>query len=127
MKTPEEIREIALNGRLTEAVAEAAWMAGKLQTTDYRDGRHDALMDVLKITIEFMNFFKTLTVEQQHAAEALLFDDAIWLWKRGEEDTEKIYFTLNMNDTFAYACADCEDVSLEELPEVAKNQDIVRC
>ena len=128
MKTLEELRKLAIDGRIYEKAHDDLGIYPQTNTddkgsfiprTEWQNGWNDAVMEHTRNAILYYKFMETLTEEHRVALENLLLDDVIYLHK-GKED--KVYLWLNVNDIF-YLAADMEDVLPEDLPLLASLQE----
>ena len=81
---------------------------------EWENGWNAAIISLTHNWSQLCIWFNTLSLIQKETISFLLSKDALKLSIRDEE----ICLWLLMNDTFYYASADGEDVSLEELPVV---------
>ena len=123
MKTIEELRKIAIEGRLQEKAQDdlgiypqGAYDEKNNYTprTEWQNGWNAAVMEQTKNVCAYHDFLGTLTKEQRTALEDLLLDNIIELSKNDDKTT----LWLNVNDIF-YTAADGEDFSIEDLPLLA--------
>lgn len=82
--------------------------------TPWQDGWNKALLALLDNYTCIMDWIAGLTPEAASAIRELLAADELFLTVEGGT----VSCLLNMNDTFAYACADAEEVPLGDLPAV---------
>lgn len=126
MKTIEELKKIAIDGRLQEKAQDdlgiypQGWQQpdGSLkERTPWQDGWNAAVMEQTKNVCAYHDFLDSLSKEQRSALEDLLLDNVVELSK----NDDKITLWLNVNDIF-YTAADGEDFAPEDLPLLAKMQ-----
>lgn len=124
MKTAEEIRRLALDGLLADKAHSDMGIYPKSikggpnayeERNDYQNGWNDAVMAYTHKLVVYEGFINSLAEEQRVALETLLFDESLHLAERDD----KVHIWLCVNDTFYYA-ADAEDVSVSDLPLLAK-------
>jgi hypothetical protein len=80
--------------------------------TEWQDGWNAACITRGDKLCKIYDWFDGLPEYIQPVVEELLVDDALKL----SIDDDSIQTYLQINDTFYYACSDCEDVTLEDLP-----------
>ena len=85
------------------------------ERTPWQDGWNAAILALLKNYEGMTTWIAALPIETASIVRELIAADVLYLHVKGDVVT---CFVL-MNDTFAYACADDEDVTVEELPLVA--------
>jgi hypothetical protein len=119
MKTPDEIRQLAIEGCINEKAhddlgiypqAVSGGANAYEKRSDYQNGWNDAIMRQTQKAIRIHNFLDTLSKEQRTALETLLLEDVVQLSDRDD----KMYMWLNVNDIFYYA-ADGEDFEVNDL------------
>ncbi|MDO8659570.1 MAG: hypothetical protein Q7K54_03120 [Candidatus Parcubacteria bacterium] len=120
-KTYEELFALAVEGVLSDQADDVGIYPRAIvspdgvekQRTEYQSGWNDASIAILKQKTSLSRFYEELTdTQKKQLGELLLLDAGVWL----QGDKEKICLYLNMNDTFAWACADAEEFTIEELP-----------
>lgn len=82
--------------------------------TEWQEGWNEAQSNLVHDWSNAETIVSQWTKAQQNMIEEMLMDDAIHIYVR----KDKLNLMLCMNDTFAYACSDCEMVPLECLEEV---------
>lgn len=83
--------------------------------TDWQNGWNEAQSNLVKDWCVAEEVISTWTKAEQNMLEDMLISDEIHIYIRKEKCVELM---LNMNDTFHYACSDCEIVPLGSLKEV---------
>jgi hypothetical protein len=85
--------------------------------TDWQDGWNAAVMALSEKHTAFTTWAKTLTPEQREMLTSLLDSDGepVVLQIRAGA----VVLLMMCSDTFMYACADGEDFTLAELPDIA--------
>jgi len=121
MKSPEEIRKLAIDGLLSEiaqsdiGIFPEAILGGPhayKERNNYQDGWNDCYKEHMTKSLKFYQFYTSLDEENKLAFENLLLEEEIQLNLRDE----KIIPWVMVSDTFEYACADGEDVDIKDLP-----------
>lgn len=87
----------------------------RTERTEWQNGWNAAIMAEVKNHRRIKCLFKLLYDDVKIAALELLESHMLEI---SVSDDEPIVMYLNMNDTFGYACADSEEVTLSEIPEV---------
>lgn len=122
MKTPEEIRQLAIEGCINEKAHDDLGIYPRSvqggsnayeQRSDYQNGWNDAIMEHTQKVIKIHNYLDTLKPEHRTALENLMLEEVIQLAVRDD----KTSLWLNVNDTFYYA-ADGEDFEPGDLPKL---------
>lgn len=85
--------------------------------TEWQDGWNAASLALMHQKHAAIDWFRALPPDVQPVVSELLIADAIGL--HFEKEKVRTAYVL-LNDVFDYACADCEDVSLEEMPLLAE-------
>lgn len=98
------------------AAFEAAFSATHTKPSEdpYENGRNDCYMEILDKTIFIHKYINQVPEHLRNDFAALLIDEDIWM--KVDLKKKKIEMLLNCNDTFAYACGDAEDISIDEIP-----------
>lgn len=122
MKTLEEIRQLAIEGCISEKAHDDMGIYPQSviggphayeKRNDYQNGWNDAVMQHTQKVIKIHNFLDTLSKEQRLALENLLLEEVVEFSDRND----KVQLWLNVNDTFYYA-ADGEDFEPSDLPKL---------
>ncbi len=120
MKTPEQIKEMAINSILLEKAcdsigiygASVAGPNGYKERSDYQNGWNDAITKEVHRWVLFEKFFSSLPPDEKKAlGDLLLEEDGIIQFN---EQNEKVNLWLVVNDAFYYA-ADGEDIAIQDL------------
>lgn len=85
------------------------------QRTPWQDGWNAAILTLLRNYEGITAWIAALPIETARTVRELIAADVLYLHVKNDVVT----CFVSMNDTFAYACADDEDVTVEELPIVA--------
>lgn len=85
------------------------------ERTPWQDGWNAAILALLKNYEGITTWIAALPTETARTVRELIAADVLYLHVKSDVVT----CFVSMNDTFAYACADDEDVTVEELPLVA--------
>jgi len=109
------IREAASDlGIYPQSITEAD---GKVRTrTEWQEGWNAAAMEMCARLMAADAWFKSLPVEIAEPLAEMVNNDALFLSINKEHKVTKAL--LLMSDTFAYACADAEEVPPEAYPEI---------
>ena len=86
---------------------------------DYQNGWNDCINYVHKKSMAVHDWYRNLSASQKLALEDLLLDSESVFIQWNDED-DKVYVELNMNDTFGYACADGEELKVEDFEVASK-------
>lgn len=84
------------------------------ERTEWQEGWNAARMAITKERLIAMKQVQLLPDEHQAMLEELLEKCHLQI----DIENEKVSFSLNMNDTFYYACADSEEVPMMDIPVV---------
>jgi len=125
--TDQERREESIYRILLEVAVDdtgiypASVTDGKTTTTrtEWQDGWNACSIDITQKASRLLDWFRSLPKESQGMLEEMLAADAVGLsnWRKEERDAkEEIVIQINLNDTFCFACADCEELPIQELP-----------
>lgn len=87
----------------------------RTERTPYQEGWNDAIMTIFKNHQRIKCMFELLYDDTKMAALELLESHMLEIVVDNELP---IVMYINMNDTFGYACADSEEISVSELIEV---------
>lgn len=87
--------------------------------TDWQDGWNKAIIEIRNRAILFDKWFNELPILSSMVEELISSEDEV-IRLRIDEDNNITMWIL-MNDTFDYACADGEDVTLQEIELVYKS------
>ena len=82
------------------------------ERSDYQNGWNAAVMEMYEKASSFSDFVENIPENIREIFTELLIEDVIYLEKADEE----IIMCVLMNDIFAWACADQEDITLEDIP-----------
>lgn len=85
------------------------------QRTPWQDGWNAAILALLKNYEGITTWIAALPIETAQTVRELIAADVLYLHFKNDIVT----CFVAMSDTFEYACADAEDVTVEELPLVA--------
>jgi hypothetical protein len=83
---------------------------GDVPRTEWQDGWNKAVMRMVEYVGIIHEWYKTITEEQAAALVKLLKAHVLFFTMWGG----KVEYFVNLNDTFDYASADGEDVTVEE-------------
>lgn len=86
--------------------------------TEWENGWNAAVMEMTEKHGKLSGWAESLTPEQQRQLVQLLDSDDEPVHLSVRDDAVRL--VLSCGDTFAYACADAERFTLDELPEVAR-------
>jgi hypothetical protein len=84
--------------------------------TEWEDGWNAAISSILDRWIEIERWYYTLTEKQQHAVDMLYASG--YLMVQYHMTNKNIDLWINVSDTFAYACADAEEITVDDLEEL---------
>lgn len=87
--------------------------------TPYQDGWNAYAMELLEKWCSLSKWFDALTPDQRGQVEALFSEDDSDQYGLSQDEGKVTLWCL-MSDTFAYACADAENIPLEALPVVLR-------
>jgi hypothetical protein len=125
----------ALDPRLELAFKEAAWenlgiycrsttmSNGKVKKrTQFQEGWNAAIMTMTDNECVIADWFRTLSVPEQTSVKAMVeipSSSGMYSFHIQRDDLDKnkseVILFLSVNDTFYYACADAEEISLKDL------------
>lgn len=88
----------------------------EIPRTEWQDGWNAAVIGISERRDKIEAWWSKLTDAQRAALEELVKNDVLSL--RIREDA--VILRAHCGDTFAYACADSEDITLDEIPEFAR-------
>jgi hypothetical protein len=93
-----------------------ATISGDVRTerTPWQEGWNEALMKLTNRWVAIEEWYKTINKSIKPVLSECLLTDLMFLHVNGD----KISILVNMNDTFAYACADAEEVDIIEVQTV---------
>jgi hypothetical protein len=83
----------------------------KEERTEWQNGWNAALIALSAKESQLEKWFSEIPERYQGCVEELLVDDVLRIDVRGDD----INLYLLMNDTFEYACSDCEDVTFDDI------------
>jgi hypothetical protein len=121
VKTEQELIRIAIGGIIYDKALEgmgiypAKAIGGENpydERSEYQNGWNAAIMEIHKTAVLFSEYIRSLSGDIGDAFVTLLLDDVIMM---NDVDGEVKLWVL-MNDIFFWACADGEDVELDNLP-----------
>ena len=121
--TTEELKELAIKNILSTQVDWSFGVYAKSVTggdhpyekrSEWQEGWNAAVFSRSKRQGIVTDWFENLSEECRSLVEELLFNESLSL--RIHEDS--LTMNVNCNDLFYWACADFEDITLEELPEL---------
>jgi hypothetical protein len=86
------------------------------ERTEWQNGWNAAVMEMTTKHGKLTRWATTLTPEQRELLERMLDSDGEPMSLQVRDDNVRL--VLGCGDTFAYACADAESFTLDEMPEV---------
>jgi hypothetical protein len=91
------------------------------ERSEYGNGWNDALSERNSRLIAYEEWFFALDKKVAEVIRSLVITETLDLGLKKEKDSDKFIVRpyLNMNDTFAYSCADAEPVEMNEIDAVA--------
>lgn len=84
--------------------------------TEWQDGWNAAVMDITNKHGKFSAWVESLTDDQRAHLRELLDSDGEPIYLGYRDDA--VVLGVRCGDTFAYACADAESFTLDDLPEI---------
>lgn len=85
--------------------------------TEFQSGVNEGQSRLQDMIFKLQNVFEKELAEPEVRKKMidLVSEGLVWVMIRGTNEDPTTVFTLNMNDTFAYACSDCEDFEMSDL------------
>lgn len=116
----EDLIELLATDTATESVgiypASVHGKNGYKKRNRYQNGWNDAVLKITHNAATISKFLNSLPSQELEYIVTFLLSENLWL--RVNKDQVKMLW--NMNDTFAYSCADAEEMTIEDLPLVCK-------
>ena len=85
-----------------------------VKRTPYKEGWNAAVTTYYESVIVFSRWFEALETSGLESVLKLVQHDALFI----RQDEGEVSLFINTSDIFAWACADCEEVELDELDSV---------
>jgi len=83
--------------------------------TERMEGHNDALMSIINRVGVIDDF---ITAQKSPELEEALLNDHIFVRIQKTEEGEKVRLAVNCNDLFYWACADAEEIAVEEIGDL---------
>ena len=85
----------------------------RTERTEWQNGWNGAIIEIRTRVCEFADWFLELPTDTSSMIGELISEEVIRL---SIDKNKNITMWVLMNDTFYYACADGEDITMEEIP-----------